>query len=152
MSQDFQVSIQGEKLLIPYRVHIPPPNAFLLALIPKGPKERLYCKLTRHHDGHVREEFIKKVIISDNPLVAPFIIRLCGEYVIEILKAIQANLGSYNQDHLRAFILENPRFYEQNRSRMVSYWDCYYRSAFPRIKDYVGFKIFQLLDELARPA
>jgi len=152
MSQDFHVSLQGKKLLIPYRIHSKPPNAFLLTFIPKGPKERLYCKFTRHHDGHVREEFLKKVISSDNPYVAPFIIRLCGEYVIEVLKVIYLNLGSCNQAHLRAFMLENPKFYEQNRSRMVSYWDCYYRSAFPRIKDYVGFKIFQHLDELARSA
>ena len=141
---------EGKHLRIPYRIYEGPTNPVVLSLFPRGARELRLCSLTRHYDGHVRERYIKVVMAIDNPVVAPYIIRLCGEYVIEILYSIQLNLASYNHGFLRSFILENRRFYEKNRRRMVSYWDCYYRSDFPKISDYVGYRIFTQLDEIAQ--
>ncbi|WP_232454113.1 hypothetical protein [Burkholderia ubonensis] len=36
------------------------------------------------------------------------------------------------------------------RDRMVSYWDCYYRSLYKRKRDYVGFRLFDQFDEWSR--
>jgi hypothetical protein len=103
-----------------------------------------------HHDGYLREKFLAKIVALESPLVAPYIIRLCGEYVIEILLLIHARLATCHRAHLRAFIVENPAFYEQNRCRMVSYWDCYHRGEFPKLREYVGYRIFKYLDDVAK--
>ena len=152
MYQDFEVSVQGQLLRIPYRIHEGPTNPIFMDFAARQAKVLRLCNLTRHYDGFIRERFVKEIITFDNPMVAPYLIRLCGEYVVEILDVINLNLDFCNQSLLRSFILENPEFYAKNRSRMISYWDCYYRFAFPRIADYVGFKIFMRLDEIAQNA
>ena len=49
---------------------------------------------------------------------------------------------------LKGFIEENRRYYERTRQRMISYWSCYYRDAWPVRNEYVGFRLFQYFDEV----
>jgi hypothetical protein len=101
------------------------------------------CVLTRHHDGHVRQRHVGRLATSSEPWVAPFVVHLCGEYVIEILAVIEANMSSMDQYIYGAFSRENPMFLKRTRDRMVSYWDCYYRWLYKRELDYVGFRVFK---------
>jgi len=40
------------------------------------------------------------------------------------------------------FIRDNPKFWMQTESRMISYWNEYYRRpTFPKLKDYIGKQI-----------
>ncbi len=36
---------------------------------------------------------------------------------------------------------ENLKYWQQMESRMISYWNEYYRSKFPELKEYLGIKI-----------
>jgi hypothetical protein len=78
---------------------------------------------TRHHDGHVRHRHIGRLATSSEPCVAPFVLHLCGEYVIEILAVIEANFSSMDQYVYGVFFRENPMFLKRTHDRMVSYWD-----------------------------
>ena len=55
---------------------------------------------------------------------------------------IDLNIGNYVK-----FINENSRYWKQTESRMISYWNEYYRDNFPLLKDYIGKKI---VDEIKK--
>ena len=80
-------------------------------------------------------------------LDSPFVVRLIGEYVIEILQVINRDRSHLNPRLYRSFLEANPAFFTLARQRVVSYWDCYYRSQ--RREDYPGFQILDFLQGLA---
>ncbi|WP_109482341.1 hypothetical protein [Paraburkholderia sp. C35] len=140
------IIVEGESLNIPYRIYHSPDEALFTTL--NDIQSTVYaCVLTRHHDGHVRQRQIERIIASSKPWVAPFVTQLCGEYVIEILDAIEANLPSMDQSTYGAFFRENSLFVRVTRNRMISYWDCYYRWLYKRKSDYVGFRLFDRFRE-----
>ena len=56
-------------------------------------KQILCCIYTRNCNGYVREKYLRKLL--DMPMeqwVIPFIVKLCDEYVIEILEIIYDKL------------------------------------------------------------
>ncbi|WP_196222255.1 hypothetical protein [Burkholderia ubonensis] len=97
-----------------------------------------------------RRRQIERLASESLDWIAPFIIQLCGEYVIEILDDVEQRVPRLDRDIYRAFIRENPVLYRKTRDRMVSYWDCYYRWLYKRKRDYVGFRLFDQFDEWAR--
>ncbi|MFJ7637914.1 MULTISPECIES: hypothetical protein [unclassified Peribacillus] len=146
VSSCFEVHFKGSRLRIPERMYN---NEFSLSHYQSlTDRQQLVvdCLFTRHHDGFIREKYLKKIIhqCSDvNGWILPYIIRLTGEYVIEILHVIKENVGHIDKDTIKEFITENPRFYQTIKSRVVSYWDCYYRREYPAKTDYVGFEIIE---------
>ncbi|MCP2088206.1 hypothetical protein [Paraburkholderia aspalathi] len=135
------VVVRGESLNIPYRIY-DDPDETLLARLNETQAVVYACLLTRHHDGHVRQRQIERLVASSEPWVAPFVMQLCGEYVIEILDAVEEHLSSMDQRTYGAFFRENSLFFQRTRDRMISYWDCYYRWLYKREVDYVGFRLF----------
>ncbi len=69
----------------------------------------LDCLLTRHHDGFVRQRAASRILPADRPWVAPFVVHLIGEYVVEIVAAIAAELavGDVRLALYRGFAREN---------------------------------------------
>ncbi|WP_118178621.1 hypothetical protein [Paraburkholderia phosphatilytica] len=145
------VVVRGESLNIPYRI-CNNPDETLFASLNEIQATVYACVLTRHHDGHVRQRQIERIIASSEPWVAPFVTQLCGEYVIEILGAVEANLPSMDQSTYGVFFRENPQFFQVTSDRMISYWDCYYRWLYKRKSDYVGFRLFDRFREWSAAA
>lgn len=141
----FEVNFKGDKLKIPERIYYNELSLSQYHSLTDRQQIVLNCLFTRHHDGFVREENLKKIIhrCSDYNWIIPYLIRLTGEYVIEILHVIKDNLGTIDKDIIQDFITENAKFYHTIESRVVSYWDCYYRSKYPTKTDYVGFEIIE---------
>ncbi|RQV72514.1 hypothetical protein [Burkholderia anthina] len=140
------VVVQGESLNIPYRIHHVSDDTLFPRL--NEVQVTIYaCVLTRHLDGHVRQRHIARLVTSREPWIAPFVVHLCGEYVIEILAEIEANMPSMDQCVYGAFFRENPVFLKRTHDRMISYWDCYYRWLYKRKLDYVGFRVFEKFRE-----
>ncbi|RDX35416.1 hypothetical protein DZA37_00025 [Kangiella sp. HD9-110m-PIT-SAG06] len=158
----FDVVVQGSTLSIPSRIYIEEGqlnNPVKLIRLNSLEKEILYCFYSRHHDGYVREKCLRKIILSSNKFTAPYILQLLGEYVIEIIEVIYENRESLNQKNIVEYIRENPKHYEITRERVYSYWDCYYRRAYPKYKrgikpkgpsyqDYAGIKMVKYLNSL----
>lgn len=141
--QTFSVNLRCENLQIPRRIYFGKPTEILLnstkSLI-------LNCLFTRHEDGFLREKCLKKIIKSDEYWIAPFVFQLLGEYVVQILNVVEENLSPSLIKNLSNFVAENPEFYNLTKSRVISYWNVYYRNTFPKIEDYVGYKILSKIE------
>ncbi len=130
--------INGEKIEIPSRVYYPKMR------IPKGEHGIVaHCIYSRHHDGFVRERHIAKLLSMKQDWVVPFVLLPLGEYVMEIIRLVQENRSVLSGESFRKFSLENPDFIRRTKSRVVSYWDCYYRGLFPSISSYPGFLVLE---------
>lgn len=141
--QTFSVNLRNENLQILYRIYFDKPSDFFLnstkSLI-------LNCLFTRHHDGFLREKCLKKIIKSNEYWISPFVFQLLGEYVIQILDIVEQNLSPILVKNLSNFAAENPEFYNLTKSRVISYWNEYYRNTFPKIEDYVGYRILSKIE------
>lgn len=139
----FPIKLGEETIHIPYRIYYD-------EQYPKNltNKEILVvdCIFTRHHDGHVRERHLKNILKINSSLVTPFIAQLIGEYVIEILAVIKANLSPALIGNLINLKKDNPEFLKKTEDRIQSYWNCYHKRAISK-KDYVGFQILHALKE-----
>ncbi len=139
----FEVISCDETLYIPERIYYDVPSSKQIDLLSFDQQKVLDTLFTRHHNGFVREEKVKEIIRSanDDIWIIPYLIKLVGEYVIEILQAIKENLHLIDIEKIKVFLSENPKFYQTIESRVISYWDCYYRRRYPKKEDYVGFDI-----------
>jgi len=67
---------------------------------------------------------------------------------MEILAVLQKQLNPTTIDNYLKFINENQKYWTQTKSRMISYWDVYYRRPkFPKLNDYIGK---QIVDEIKK--
>lgn len=140
----FNVIVNNEGLCMPDRISLIEDNN--LDKYTETQQHILYCYFTRHHDGFVREKYLKKIIKLNNDWMIPFVIKLLGEYVIEILDVIYQDLENIDVRLYKEFIEKNIDFYELTTQRVVSYWNCYYRWRYKYRKDYVGFKILDFIN------
>ncbi len=110
-------------------------------------KDILNCIYLRHHNGYVRERRLN--LISDNyeKWVVPFIIQLISEYVYELLPFIDKKVNENTLKYYVEFINNNPEYWQKIESRMISYWNEYYRSEYPNINEYLGWKIINRIKE-----
>ena len=144
----FAVRVNGEAVLIPDRLHH---NTQLIkrGLLSDLQNLLLNCILTRHSDGFLRQEYVGRVISSNRSWVPPFVIKLLGEYVVEILRIIEANLQKLDKPVYGQFLHANPDFLALTEQRVISYWDCYYRFPGPK-EDYPGFQAIHFLKQLVK--
>ncbi len=138
------IILDGEKLTIPGRVYFDKPNDVVASSLTKIQQIILDCIYLRHHNGFVRQERLEKLKNIDEYFVTPFIFQLLGEYVVEILEVINSQVTESKLKNFAKFVNENPKYWMQTESRMVSYWNEYYRRpTYPKIKDYVGYEIMK---------
>ncbi len=146
----FSVIVGGEQLAAPYRVYYAAPD---LRAVIDGSREDsgtlALCLGTRHWDGYVREECLRKLIADRRPWAAPFIVQLLGEYVVEIAQAILAALQQGYVEGLAEFARDNASFMATTKRRIISYWDCYYRRDFPSLQDYPAHAALELVEKMA---
>jgi len=117
-------------------------------------KELVDCLLTRNHDGFVRQKHLERIIGSENVWIPPFLIRLVGEYVLEIFDLIDQNRGNPNVSIYPEFVRSNPVFIALTEQRVISYWNAGYcypglgQRAYTR-DDYIGFRLIRFFKALA---
>ncbi|MER6442400.1 hypothetical protein ABT275_39720 [Streptomyces sp. NPDC001185] len=151
----FSVVVAGQDMSIPARLYHDEPPADVVASLSAHQRQLLHCLYSRHCDGWVRQRHLAEIVRSVDPWVLPYVVQLAGEYVVEILAAILDELRDLaapeNPGHLAygQFILENPLFFARTQRRVVSYWDCYYRSAWASFRGYPGCVLLDLLRDAA---
>jgi|GEM_PF-425415 len=135
------VNLNGEFLTIPYRVYFNEPEIEKEQTLTDLQKSILNCIFLRHHNGYIRQKRLEK-IENNEYWITPFTFQLLGEYVFEILEVLDKQLDDQKLEHYKRFVNENPKYYQQTESRMISYWNEYYRRKFPKLKNYIGRIIF----------
>ncbi|MFJ5678284.1 hypothetical protein [Streptomyces sp. NPDC093097] len=150
----FPVEVQGETVTIPSRIYHGEPDAGMERPLTGTQQLILHCLYSRHGDGRVRQRRLGQIVASSEPWVAPFVVQLIGEYVVEILEEIREGLpgldvpGSSQRVLYGEFITRNPSFFARTERRVVSYWSCYYRWKYPVFGTYPG----SILAEVFRSA
>ena len=134
--------LNGETLRIPYRVYATEPPAQLVSAFSEQQRTALCCFFTRHHSGFVRERMLREILQRDSaPWIYPFAIQLLGEYVIEILEVLWARRDLLRSEQCVTFLNDNPKFVALTKKRIVSYWNCYFRSLSSHLVDHIGYRI-----------
>jgi hypothetical protein len=141
-----RIVLAGEPLRIPYRIYWaePPPEASR----PLTEQQRLIlCSVyTRHHDGFVRERAIRQLVRAPDPWVMPFVVQLVGEYVLEIVRIIEAGVAEPSLAEYGLFLRENLGFLRLTRARATTYWNAYYRSEFPDWHEYPAERVLRHME------
>jgi len=138
---ELNIDFDNETLIIPYRLYFNEPNPELEKSLTDKQKDILNCIYLRHHNGYLREKRLNLISDSSEKWSVPFIVQLIGEYVYELLPIIDKKINENTLDYYAEFRDENPKYWQQTESRMVSYWNEYYRYKFPKLKEYLGFEI-----------
>nr|WP_202501609.1 hypothetical protein [Streptomyces sp. SID5785] len=142
--QPFAVDVQGETVLVPSRIYPDEPAAPAVGRLTPVQQVILHCLYSRHHDGRVRQRHVERILPSNAAWVAPFVVQLAGEYVVEIIDAVRRGLPELvtpGSDQCRLygeFLARNPAFLALTERRVVSYWDCYYRGKYSTFSTYPG--------------
>ena len=129
------VCLNREVLELPQRVYFGEFNTQNLTLVQE---QMLNCLYLCHCNGHLRE-----LLAVKEDFVLPFIAKLFGDYVIEILEVLHRELPNNTRNKLKVFFRANSLYQERIESRIASYWDCFYKNAHPNFKKYIGYKLFQ---------
>lgn len=110
------------------------------------------------HSGYVREQMVDKVLSKRiyNKLETYLMIYMLGDYLYQITEKISENIDKFNFDYIRQFVLDNTNLYLLIKSRVISYWNMYYRysewSNFyrietPSLKDYKTYSAIKYIEE-----
>jgi hypothetical protein len=110
---------------------------------------------TRSNDGQTRQAAVRQLFERPENCVAPFIVQLLGEYVIEIATDIAVFVDKTVlidpawREVFQGFWAENPRFIELSRARAASYWGEYYRHVVINHAEFPSVRALAVLGRLA---
>jgi hypothetical protein len=148
-----EIYVEGELVQIPYRIHYSWPGQDVRSQLTPDEQLVLACWMTRHHDGRVRQEALSLVFLSEVSWTIPFVVQLCGEYVIEVGEDVCA---FFNRDltqrpalqqAYKQFLNENPEFLSLTEQRAMSYWLDDYQTKMPQ-DNYPQLAALKLLAQL----
>lgn len=129
---------------IPYRMYLLDITYAEYEKLSLTQKQILCCIYTRSCDGYIREKYLLKLLdMSFDQWVIPFIVKLCDEYVLEILEIIYSKLKERNNTDIQSFCFKNKALINKSYSRMISYWNEYYREYELNFRKYVGRSLFR---------
>jgi len=137
-SSSFIVLLNSETLSIPYRLYFNEPNIEDENKLTETQRAILNCIYTRHHNGHLRQKRLQMLRNKNDIFTIPFSLQLLGEYVYEIYEELDVHINETTINLYKQFIYENPIYWQRTESRMISYWNAYYRQRFPKLQDYIG--------------
>lgn len=123
-----KIILDGKELTLPGRVYFDIPTEQAINSFTISQQTIVNCICLRHHNSFVRQQHLEKLIHNvEDYYVIPFIFQLVGEYVVEILEVADKHINEKNINTYLKFFKENPKYRQQTESRMVSYWNEYYR-------------------------
>lgn len=129
---------------IPYRLYLLDVEDFEYKKLNQIQKQIVCCMYTRSCDGYIREKYLTRLLDMPFELWSiPYIVKLCDEYVVEILKIIYDKLKEWDNKDIQRFCLMNKVSINKSYSRMVSYWNEYYRKDEFDFKKYIGRNLFE---------
>ena len=142
---ELTIKLNGELLTIPYRLYFDEPDIDSENDLTDRQKIILNCIFLRHHNGYLRERRLNNLVDKNEKWIIPFTIQLLGEYVFEILEVLDEHINEKTINDYYSFTVENPKYWQQTESRLISYWNEYYRRKFPKLKEYLGTELVKRL-------
>ena len=139
-----EYSIKNHMIAVPYRTYLLDISDVEYEKLAQTQKQIRCCIYTRSCNGYIREKYLRKLL--DMPIerwVIPFVIKLCDEYVIELIEIIYDKLKERDNTDIQDFCLKNKITISKSYARMASYWNEYYRGYELNFKKYIGRKLFR---------
>jgi len=141
----FSAVVHHETLQIPARLYCPAKQIENQTGYFRMQIKIAACLGTRHHDGFVRERCLVRLLPATEPWVVPYVVALVGEYVLPIIRVIQQEISASDLQPYGEFLARNGSLFETIERRVISYWNAYYRRAFPHWNDYPGADVLKRL-------
>lgn len=141
------IDVTGQMIAIPRRLHFVGLSAGADMLSSLNPASR--CLITRATDGHLRQQATRSIIDHQSVWVAPFVLMLLGEYVIEIVEDVRDALPVLDRSVYANLVRENRQVVQRLRARATSYWDAYHRQQYPQKRDYPGIQALHEMETWA---
>ena len=136
--------IGNHVVAIPYRMYLLDISDTEYEKLNQIQQQMLCCIYTRSFNGYVREKYLRKLLdIPFEQWAIPFIVKLCDEYVLELLEIIYDKLKERDNTDIQSFCLKNKGMIRKSYSRMISYWNEYYRGYETDFGKYIGRKLFR---------
>jgi len=147
---DIKVYAENTIWKLPSKVSVSIPDRVIFpdSLIPEeegfSPEQALiyHCIFSRSLDGHVREKHVREMLESSETWIAPYILRICENYVVQILQLVFDKLKNSDCTIYIECAQRNLWSFVQGHQRMRSYWDVYYRRVCPRYENFVGKHLY----------
>ena len=136
--------LSSEEVWFPYRIDFSDYDPLYFRMKDENIKLVLDCLLTRHPNGYTREKYLRNILNSAQipEWCLPYILRLAGEYVMEIDQVIYDAFRKKTPAGLKTFCKNNAELVQKNYRRMCSYWENRYKDRVAW-SDYVGRKLFE---------
>jgi hypothetical protein len=141
------IHVQGQLVAIPRRLHFVGLSAEHETINDLNLASR--CLVTRATDGHLRQKALQSIVSYREAWVAPFVLMVLGEYVIEIVEDVREALPALDRAIYANLVRENRKTVQALRAKAISYWDAYHRQRYPQKRDYPGLQALYELEAWA---
>ena len=144
-SQDFIQYQQGNEVIrFPYRIYYIDNSNDFIEYLSEQQKMILHCIYSRSCEGLVRQKHMHSLLQMDyEDWTIPYIVKICDEYVVEILEMTYDILKDQDTERIKNFCNENREIFCKSYNRMISYWNEYYRHEYTSFHHYIGRKLFR---------
>lgn len=134
----------GEVITMPYRIVFEDEFVGDLGSLTSTQRIIYHCIMSRSSDGYVREKNIKELLKTDLPEWAmPYVIKICDEYVVEILQTVYDSLSRQDCRKYKEICALNFEYIKCAHTRMISYWNEFYRWDCYKYENYIGKKLYR---------
>jgi hypothetical protein len=145
VSEDNIQYFQDDNVIrFPYRIYYNDISDEVIDNLSVRQKMILHCIYSRSCDGFVRQKHCYSLLQMDyEDWAIPYIVKICDEYVVEILEMTYDILKEQDTERIKRFCLENIAPFCKSYNRMISYWNEYYRCRYKNFHHYIGRKLFR---------
>ncbi|MFJ5771666.1 hypothetical protein [Psychrobacillus sp. NPDC093180] len=128
----------------PYRIYYSEISDEAIDNLSTRQKMILHCIYSRSCDGFVRQKHMHYLLQMDyEDWAIPYIVKICDEYVVEIVEMTYDLLKVQDIERIKRFCLENIESFCKSYNRMISYWKEYYQDRYHNFHKYIGRKLFR---------
>jgi hypothetical protein len=143
--QDIVEYFQDDNLIkFPYRIYYIDNSDEFIDSLNEQQKMIVHCIYSRSCDGFVRQKHLHSLLLMEyEDWAIPYIVKICDEYVVEILEMTYEILIEQDTERFKNFCLQNIVSFCKSYNRMISYWNEYYRFKNKKFHQYIGRKLFR---------
>jgi len=136
--------LNGTTVEFPYRIYFLDVADETLNKLTFHQQMVLHCIYSRSCDGFVRQRHLRALLLMEyEDWAIPYIVKVCDEYVVEILEMTYTILSEQNTERFKNFCRENNKLFCKSYARMTSYWNEFYRDKYSQFYKYIGKKLFK---------
>ena len=142
--ETIQYNQDNRVIRFPYRIYYTDIPDKVIEKVSLRQQMIIHCIYSRNCDGFVRQKHMYSLLHMDyEDWAIPYIVKICDEYVIEIVEMTYDILKEQDTERIKRFCSENIVPFCKSYNRMISYWNEFYRYKYTDFQKYIGRKLFR---------